>query len=165
MDAFSAWVASTALSHFVADRYWLIPILQTVHILSIAVVMLSVTVLNLRVLGVAGRSQSVSRVALDYLPWIWTALGFLLVTGTLLAIAEPARNFGNGAFQLKMMLTLTASGITLYYARKLRRDPGYFDPGAGRRGLGMTLASVSLFCWLAIVVAGRLIAYSQIRLA
>jgi len=104
MQAFCNWLSNTWLSLRIQDVFWVIPTVQTVHILAIAVVMSSVTMVDLRLLGVAGRSQSLPDVAHRFLPWVWTAIVVLLCTGIILIIGEPGRELLSPVFWLKMSL-------------------------------------------------------------
>ena len=159
MQEVSDWIGSTWLSHLFADHIWSIAISQTVHIIGVSVVMISVAVINLRILGVVDRGRNVASTAFQYTPWIWAALAVLLITGVIQTLAEPERELMNLTFRIKIVLLLAVCAITLFYTKALRADPHSFDAGGGRRTLGVTLASLSLFLWVGIVVCGRLIAY------
>lgn len=163
IQEFCNWLVDTPLSHLIADNIWIIAITQSIHIMTITVIMLGAVMLNLRLLGVAGRSQSFSAMASHFLPWIWVSLVILLITGTILTIAEPGRELLNAAFRIKMVLILIVTGITVHYGRMLRQDAHYWDPGSGHSRKAAVLASLSLFIWVGIVVCGRLIAYMDLR--
>src|SRR4051794_8530967 len=100
---FSNWLASSYLNSVFSDTThtatWLIiPTSQSMHILAVAVVMMSVALINLRLLGVAGTRQSSARLIEQTTPWIWPALMILLLTGTIQTIAEPERELLNPVF-------------------------------------------------------------------
>jgi hypothetical protein len=159
IQAFSDWLVNTWLSHLFADNIWTIAVVQTIHILCVAIVMISVAVFNMRILGLAGRNQSVSALAQQYMPWIWRALIILVITGIFLIIAEPARELMNVTFRVKMLLLLSVVLITHYYVKKLRSDAHFWDVEGRHHSLGVTLSSISMIFWVGIVVCGRLIAY------
>src|SRR5579872_1539895 len=98
---FSKWLASTALSKDIQLAGWVIPSLQTIHILAIAVVFSSAVLVNLRVLNLVDRAEPVNAVANRFLPLIWPALLVLLVTGSLLVIGEPRRSLETATFYVK----------------------------------------------------------------
>ena len=159
MQIFSNWLVETWLSHLFADHIWTVVISQTVHIIGVAVVMISVAIINLRILGVAGRSQSIASVTSQFTPWVWWAMLALLITGTLQTLAEPGREIMNMTFRIKLLLLIAVCGITYYYSKALRTDPHFWDVQGAHRTLGMTLASLSIVFWVGIVVCGRLVAY------
>ncbi len=48
---FANWLGSTPLTEAVAGHFWVVPALQTVHILSMAAVLIGVALINLRIVG------------------------------------------------------------------------------------------------------------------
>jgi hypothetical protein len=163
LEELSNYLTQTDLKAFLSDTTrmstWLIiPVSQTVHILSVAAVLMSVAILNVRLLGLAGRRQSFAQWSRQLMPWIWMALAVLLLTGTIQTLAEPTRELLSRTFGIKMLLLLVVVCITAFYARNVRRDPDYWD-GPDHRTLGHALALLSLTLWLGIAAAGRLIAY------
>ena len=156
---FSDWLASTALSEAIQNVTWVIPTVQTIHILSISVVMSSVLVVYLRVMGLLGRSQSVEQVMHRFLPWVWYTLVVLLFTGIILIIGEPGRSLQNGASILTMSLLIAVVIITFFFQLAARGNATFWESNRTRRTLGRVVASISLLMWVAIVCAGRMIAY------
>ena len=63
------------------------PIIQTVHILGIAVVMGSIVLLDLRVLGLAVPSQKIGEMTTRVMPWLWWALASNFVSGAFFLFA------------------------------------------------------------------------------
>lgn len=161
LPVFCDWLAATALSQTLQTVGWIIPAVQTVHILSVAAVMTSALMLDLRLLGLRGTDQSVAAVAARFLPFIWWPLPVLLLTGAVLIIAEPSRSLQNPVFLLKMTLLLCAAGVTLAWQMPLRGDPTFWDASLRRMRLARLLALISLPLWAAIICAGRWIAYVQ----
>lgn len=153
---FCDWLSHTAASNTIANVTWIIPATQTVHIMAVTVVMAPMMMFDLRMMGIAGRQQSISQVADRFIPPIWPALLVLLATGTILTIGEPGRELLSDAFRLKMMLVATVSIITYYLQRKLRRDRSFWD---NHRAAAVSWAVISLLLWLTIATCGRWIAY------
>ncbi|HEV2701119.1 MAG TPA: DUF6644 family protein [Steroidobacteraceae bacterium] len=150
------WLAATDLSEHIQDIFWVIPTVQTVHIVSIAIVMTSMAMLDLRLVGIAGRRQSLPDMAARFLPWVWTAVVVLLCSGTILIIGEPARDLLNKVFWLKMSLLAAGLLLTWTFQHMLRRNTSFWDRN---RTAAVLLGSVSLVIWVGIVGAGRWIAY------
>lgn len=161
LDSFCSWLAATSFSQVLQTVGWIIPAVQTVHILAVAAVVTSALMIDLRLLGIRGREQSVAAIAGRFLPFIWWPLPVLLATGSLLIIAEPARSLENPVFILKMGLLLAAAGITLACQIPLRRDAAFWELSVARRRAGQLIAGASIPLWVAIICAGRWIAYVQ----
>jgi hypothetical protein len=156
MNAFLDAVGATPLSQLLQNVRWLIPLIQSTHILALSLVFVSAVVVDLRVLGVAGRGQAVNSLASRFLPWVgWGGL-VLLVTGLLLMAAEPRRALLNPLFQTKMAALAVVGLMTWAIAA---RAPDLDRAGTGSRGVAKSLALGSIVLWLAIIGLGRWIAY------
>ena len=142
LDRFCSWLEQTPLSQAIQSTSWVVPAVQTIHILAIAAVMSSVLMLDLRLLGVVGTDQPLARVTSRFRPVIWWTLPILLATGAVMIIGEPARSLANSVFQLKMLLLFAAIGVTAAFHKGAR-----------------IVAVLSLALWIGIVFAGRWIAY------
>jgi hypothetical protein len=162
LHAFCEWLSSTPFSQLLQNVGWIIPAVQSVHIVGIAVVMGSVGLIDLRLLGVAGRSQSISDLTSRLLPTVWITLGVLFVTGGLLAIAEPIRSLTNPAFQAKMLMLLCVGSLTFFFQKMVRGDVAFWELSPARRTTAKMTAVVSLLLWVGIVFAGRWIAYMDV---
>ena len=77
------------------------PIIQSVHILGIAVVMGSIVMLDLRILGLAVPAQQLPEMARRLMPWLWCALASNLFSGSFFVFARPLRYFNNPVFRLE----------------------------------------------------------------
>jgi hypothetical protein len=164
--AFSKWLATTPLSRTILEAGWIIPTLQVIHILCVAVVFSSAVLVNFRIFGIFERDEPLREVSRRFLPWIWPVLVILLVTGSLLIIAEPRRSLVNPTFYIKMALLLAAILITAGLQASLAASPasGKTDPwqnNPARRLAGRALATLSILVWCGILFAGRWIAYTQ----
>src|ERR1043166_5979492 len=113
MDAVIDWISSTRLNGTIRDTAWIIPAVQTVHILAVAVVMGSMLLLNLRVLGIIDAGEAKDVFTRRYLPWVWVSLIVLLISGIILVIGEPGRDLENPTFWTKMVLIVCAIVLTL----------------------------------------------------
>ena len=120
---FCEWLAATPVSNTIQEVAWIIPLTQTVHIVCIALLLASAAMLDLRLFGIAGRSDTVAATAKRLLPWIWGTLPILLVTGAVLTVAEPSRELENSTFVKKMILIVIAIAVTGLLQAALRRDP------------------------------------------
>ena len=135
---------------------WFVPTVQTVHILSIGVVMTSVGMLAGKLVGITGRHQTLAALVSSIMPWVWWALAVLLATGLLLTVTEPSRELLNAAFRAKMLMVLAMAGILRLVQVRLRQDPDYWGR---RRAAAGGLGAASLLLAVTIIVAGRWIAY------
>jgi hypothetical protein len=158
---FCKWLGQTPLSITIQSVSWIIPTVQTIHILCVAIIVTYSAMLDLRLMGVAGKGRSIARMTHDAMPWIWSALTALATTGTILIIAEPARELTNAAFWLKMSLLAVGVFLTILVQRGVGKDEGYWESSVSRRRMARFVAAVSILLWIAVVSAGRWIGYIQ----
>jgi hypothetical protein len=161
LSEFSKWLATTPLSHVIQTTKWVIPALQTVHILSVAVVFSSAVLVDLRLWRLLNRDVPLPEMASRFLPTIWPVLLVLLITGSLLIIGEPRRSLLNSTFYLKMALLAVAIVLTALLQWSLSSSPNFWDKDRGRRMAGQLAATASILVWCGILFAGRWIAYTQ----
>ncbi len=162
MNDFINWLGATPASLTIQEVFWIIPTVQIVHILAISVVLASMAMLDLRLLGVAGRRHSIMSLSRRFMPWLWGALIVLAVTGSILIVGEPKRALGNVAFETKMCMLATAILVTVGFQLLLKRDlkGGAADLVRPHHALAKVVGAISLVLWVGIAVAGRLIAYA-----
>jgi uncharacterized membrane protein len=154
---FCDWLAATALSHTIQTVSWIIPTVQTIHILCVAVLFTSAVLVDLRVWRLLDRDVPVADVARRFLPPIWPIVLVLLITGSLLIIGEPRRSLLNSTFYLKMALLVVALVLTAILQRSLSSAPNKI----AKWPMEQLAAAASIFVWSGILFAGRWIAYTQ----
>jgi hypothetical protein len=156
---FSKWLASTSLSQTIQTTGGIIPALQTIHILCVAVVFTSAVLVDFRIWRLFERDVPLPQVARRFLPSIWPVLVILLLTGALLIIGEPRRSLLNATFYIKMSLLLGAIVLTAGLQGSIALRPSFWQ---NRRPAGRALATLSILIWCGILFAGRWIAYTQV---
>jgi hypothetical protein len=154
MVAFIQWLQSTPLSLSVRRIGWLIPMMQTLHILANGLVLSAIIMIDLRVWRGAGAEPLADRVR-RLLPWLWAALGVLAVTGLVLVLGTPRRTLLDPTFQVKMLIMLVAIVATLALSAMLRRVAPE-RVAAGVAGIFASVAgAATLLLWLGATIAGR----------
>jgi uncharacterized membrane protein SirB2 len=157
MTDFGHWLQITPLSIWVKNIRWLIPLLQSIHIVCIGLVVVSSLMIVLRILGHVRADESFGEVWQRFAPWMWGGLVVMLLTGLVLVIGEPVREFTALSFWMKMTL-IAVSAITMGTFGVLVRPSNL---GSGREfSLGVKSAAVgTMLVWFAIIFLGRAIAY------
>jgi uncharacterized protein DUF6644 len=159
---FCKWLAATPLSDSIQTVGWVIPTLQTIHILSVAVLFSSAILVDLRIWRLSQRDVPLADVARRFLPTIWPVLLILFLTGSLLIVGEPRRSLLNTTFYLKMALLAAAVTLTVALQWPLSSAPEFWDKNRGRRLMARCAAALSILVWCGIIFAGRWIAYTQV---
>jgi hypothetical protein len=137
------------------------PIVQTVHIMSVAAIMGSIVLIDLRILGLALPSQRTGELVRRLLPWTWWALPTNAVSGLVFVLARPQSYVVNPVFRAKFMMLLPAVILALAFARPIAQDAEFWERSPGRRTAAKLIALCSLALWIGVVLAGRWIAYAD----
>jgi hypothetical protein len=157
VDPFFAFIEQSALSDWIrgSDSLLAFPGIITMHALGMALLAGGSTAIDLRILGVA---PAVPLKAMTrFLPVLWAAFAINAISGTLMLIAYPTKALTNPLFYVK--LALIALGVWLVYrigATVLRADAGERMPGNAK-----LLAGLSIATWIALIAAGRFLAYTH----
>lgn len=169
MEAIAAWLAGTTASDVIQKTLWVIPVMQTIHILSVAMVFSSVVMIELRILGVTN-SQTVEQTSHRFVPWIFAGVAVLALTGSILIIGEPKRSLPSYEFQMKMLYLAVAIAFTIAFARSVHQHAAVWETAGGAGVQNVTgrvlvngLALLALVAWSMVVIYGRWIAYTVVH--
>ncbi len=154
---FAAWLQATPLSVAIQSTLWVTPLLQTIHIVMIGVVFVSMLNVALRVLGQIRTDEALADVWRGSAPWFWGALAVMAATGLVLAISEPIRQVTALSFWLKMSLLAIGIVSALSFGRVVGAAASAATAALPSRARIVAVATVLL--WLAIIFLGRSIAY------
>ena len=160
MTPLSLAIQKTSLSALIDQHFWVIPIIQTIHILAIAATIGSVLMINLRIFQFAGRSRTMTETVRRYLPWVWWGLLVLLITGIGMTIGEPVRELTNPIFWIKMVMIVVAAAISLWFQDSVRRNVARWELTHSGRVVIRAGSAAVIVMWCLIMLAGRWIAYA-----
>ncbi len=159
VHGFAGWLEATSASDAIKSASWVIPLLQSIHILTIGIVFISFLMIVLRVLGVMRTDEPVDAVWTRFAPWMWSGLVVMAATGITLVVGEPEREFGTVSFWLKMLLVAIGVTGTALYGRSLR------SAAAGASTVFPVSAKAAsvlmVILWIAVIFLGRAIAYDK----
>jgi hypothetical protein len=156
-DAAAAVAPGVALAAAIRESTWLFPVAETIHIVGIALLVGSVVAFDLRVLGVS-RALPVRGLARHLLPWSLASLALIVPSGLVMFLAQPEL-IGNRAFLVKLgLLGLAAINAIVFhtgpYAGVAAWDRDVAAPAGAK-----AIAALSILLWIAVIAAGRMIAY------
>ena len=163
MKQFAKWLSTTFLSVLIQrHNSWVIPTIQTIHIVGIGVVLGSVFIIDLRVLGWAGMDQTLRQTTTRFGPWLTAALYVQLATGVLMVIGEPGRELVTFSFWLKMVFVAVGTLIAAIFQITLRNHEQKWEGTLVNRRSIKCLAVLTFLIWVCIIILGRLIAYDHV---
>jgi hypothetical protein len=151
---------NSALATGIRNSLIWFPVLEALHVISFGLVFGTILIVDLRLLGVAGRERAYSRVSNDVLKWTWVAFGLALVTGSLMFTTNARVYVDNTFFRIKFALMALAGLNMLAFQLTTARTQAAWekDPAAPR--LGKIAAVLSLVLWLGVIFMGRAIGFT-----
>lgn len=163
MKQFADWLSTTSPSVFIqTHNSWVIPTIQSIHIIGIGVVLGSALMICLRILGWAGLDQTLRQTTSRFGPWLTGGLWLMLATGILMVIGEPVRELVTFSFWLKMFLVAVSTLIAASFQINRRKHERRWEETLMQRRSIQGLAILTFLIWLGIIILGRLIAYDHI---
>lgn len=147
------WAGNTWLGTTVRDTVWAFPVIETFHLLALAILLGTVLIVNLRVFGVGRSYLPAPQLARQLEPWMLVSIGVLIATGIPMAFSEPEKCFESYSFPVKMLLMVLgiASQFTIQRRWIMKTDAS----GAKARIAAVT----SILIWTAVGAAGKGIPY------
>ncbi len=158
--AFCQWVEASVVGQFISGSTWAFPTIESIHVFFLVIVVGTVAIVDLRLLGVASRNRSVSRLSNDVLPVTWGAFVMALITGGLLFTSRATHYLANWEFCAKMVMLLLAGANMLLFHFLTYRDVERWDNDAITPVAARVAGALSLLFWIAVVVLGRWIGFT-----
>ena len=154
---FLEWLQFSALGTFVAENLYAYPVLETLHVLGMAVLVGVLSLINLRVLGYKRELPLVGTRQL--LPLAWGGFTVNLITGAALFSSDAVYFFDSWTFRIKILLIILG-GINAAVLSSRIFQQQVADGGDVELAPGMKwVAASSLVFWTGAILAGRLVAY------
>jgi hypothetical protein len=153
------WLYTLPVSTSIRESDWTFSIVETVHVLALAVMVGSVAVVDLRLLGLVFRRQPASQVLAQLLPITWTGFAVMAVSGAVLFVSEAEKLYGSWPFRAKLVLLLVAGLNPLIFHQGVYRGVQDWDLAPVPPAQVRLAAVLSLVLWSGIVVLGRMVAY------
>ncbi len=156
-----SYLESSSLADNIRENELLFPVIESIHVLTICLVVGSILAVDLRLLGLASVSRPVSRVTAEILPLTWGAFVLAVASGGLLFISNATKYLGNGYFVAKILL-IGAAGVNMaiFHAISAKDMPRWENDA--RPPLPVRLAGgLSILLWIAVVACGRWIGFTM----
>lgn len=151
-----AWLQSTWIATAVAENDILFPWIESVHVLAIVIVVGTISIVDLRLLGIASLDISAKRLMRDVIPYTWGAFAVAAITGSLMFSSDATHYAHNRLFQIKLvMLVLAGLNMAVFHLFGERDIERWDTPGATTPVAAKAAAVISLIAWVAVVSLGR----------
>jgi hypothetical protein len=158
--SFLHWLGNTQFSNMIRSSLWAEPIIETTHVLTLTLFLGFAVLLDLRLLGIWLVRRRISEVLGQLNPWMAVGCGIMIVSGVLLFCGDPVSFYSTTFFKVKMIMLVLAGLNVLIFNWTIGRKTAEWDLNPETPGGAKAAAVISLVLWVAIVAAGRGIAYA-----
>jgi hypothetical protein len=162
MNLQAVWPALEAspVGDFVASSPWAFPTIESVHVIAIVTVVGTVAIMDLRLLGLASGSWTVTQMSRDTLRWTWVAFVAAAITGALLFVSK-AHIYAIEPWFIGKMILIALAGVNMAIFHVFTwRSVGEWGAG-GRSPLPARIAGgLSLALWLLAIFCGRWVGFT-----
>ena len=146
----------TGIGEMIRSSLWLFPVIEAFHLVAFAVLGGVVIITDLRLLGLAMRSQPTAQIARDSRPWLKGSLVVVIISGVLLFLSEAVKCYYSIPFRIKISSLILAIIFTwTLHHRAANADEATLGPIKGR-----VAAVISLVLWGTVAWGGRWIGFS-----
>jgi hypothetical protein len=151
---------SSGLADAIRENDLLFPFIESVHVLSICLVVGSILAVDLRLLGLASTNRPVSRITNGILPLTWCAFAVAVASGGLLFISNATKYLGNGFFIAKLCLICVAGLNMMVFHAISAKDLPKWESETRLPFLARLAGGLSILLWVAVVACGRWIGFT-----
>lgn len=156
---FFRWLEHSSLITTISNSKWMYPAVEVTHFFSLFLLVGTIAVIDLRLLGLAGRRQTVTELAEQLFPWTWVGLGLAVLSGFFMFAASATGFVANTQFLIKMVITVVAVVFAIVVQRNTRK----WDQPSGTPILAKVTAIFSLALWIGVILMAAEIAnYSEL---
>jgi len=155
-----AWLQSTWIATAVAENDILFPWIESVHVLAIVIVVGTISIVDLRLLGVASLDISAKRLMRDVIPYTWGAFAIAAITGSLMFSSDATHYAHNRLFQIKLVMLVLAGLNMAVFHLFVGRNIGQWGAAPQPPWGAKTTGAVSLGLWISVVAFGRWIGFT-----
>lgn len=145
---------------FAADLFWH-PAIETLHLIGLAGLVGSISLFDLRLLGLSLRHVPVELLGRRVLPWTWAAFVLAVVSGAMIFSSTAQSLCFNTAIRTKFLLIgLAGVNMAAFHLTAYRSVQDWGAPGRGTPVQAKLAGACSLVFWLGVLLAGRWIAFA-----
>jgi hypothetical protein len=131
------WIERSPIGELMRSSKAIFPIVESVHLIGLALFVGTLLLIDMGLLGVAMRRQPIAEVAAALAPWTWSGFALLLLTGPFMFAAQAAKWHDNPVFWIKMLLLIVATIFQWSVRRRVTAE----QPAK-------LIGAVSLFLWI-----------------
>jgi len=160
LDSTLQYLQDTRIATAIREGATRFPWIECVHVLALTLVIGSISIVDLRLLGLRYRDRSVLETTAEALPITWSAFALAVLTGGLMFSSNALAYAHNSFFQAKIALIAFAGLNMLGYHLVLGRGAASWHTAALTPLRARLVGGVSLALWIAVAACGRWIGFT-----
>jgi hypothetical protein len=157
------WLHETPLAALMRQNVLLFPWVECIHVLAVTLVVGSISIVDLRLLGVASRNRPVTALVREVLPLTWSAFALAVMSGATLFSSHATGYANNLQFQTKMTLLAMAGLNMLGFHYLTYRDVAVWNESRTTPWKARFAGALSLLLWIGVVTCGRWIGFTDVK--
>jgi hypothetical protein len=160
LDQWLQWLEATGIATAIREGETLFPWIESVHVLAIVLVIGTISIVDLRLLGLASRDRAADRVMGEVLRYTWGAFIVAAITGSLL-FCSNAMTYGHNFFFRGKLILMALAGLNMaLFHLVLGRDVARWRDAAIPPLRVKATGALSLGLWISVVAFGRWIGFT-----
>lgn len=160
LEGLFEWLQDTPIATAVRENDVLFPWIESIHVLAFVMVVGSISIVDLRLLGLASRERPISGLLREVLPLTWGAFAVAAVAGFLLFSSKAVDYAHNAVFQTKLIFLALAGINMLVFHAITGRDVKHWKASAPAPIAARVAGAASLTVWIGVVACGRWIGFT-----
>ncbi len=157
---FCEWLAATPGSIALHESFFMYPLVESTHVLTLTLFVGMSLFWDLRLIGVILPRASMTDMTKQIWPFMLAGFVLMVITGFALFYAIPVRSYQNVFFRLKVIMLIVAGLNAGLFHFTVFKTVGSWDTAARPPKAARRAAVASLVLWAGIIVSGRMIAYN-----
>jgi hypothetical protein len=154
------WLQDSSIATAIRENDILFPWIESIHVLTLVVVVGSISIVDLRLLGLASRERPIGGLLREVLPVTWSAFVIAATAGALLFSSKAVDYAHNAVFEAKMVLLALAGVNMAVFHAFTRRDVNGWKAGVPAPWAARLAGATSLILWIGVVACGRWIGFT-----
>ena len=154
------WLQDTEVGTQIRESVWTFPILEGTHLLTIAISVGTLLVMDLRLAGLLFTRWKVSDITKAVMPISIFGFTVMFITGIFLFLSQAVKAYGSIYFKLKILFLVLAGVNALVFELTMRNKIHEWDADAVPPWRARMAGICGMILWAGVIAAGRTMAYN-----
>jgi len=159
LESLAIWFESGTVHTLMVEKFWLFPMMETLHFIGLSFLFGSLLLIDGRVLGICKFINM--KEAMKFIPVAIVAFAVNLISGYCFLTSDPNSYIYNIGFQWKMIMIVVAGVNALWFWIGEHKELTQLADGQDAPFRAKVIALTSLVLWIIVIVLGRMIPYTD----